>query len=127
MKTCMKLMLLVVVVVLATLVSHVTRVESRTPIPPAFCKFYCSVGDSFECCDNGYPIDGRCQDPDIVYVNVIKCPPGRTCPAIFGYKKCGTITERCRGNEFCCPVDTEEADFACAFLRDDRVPNLPNH
>ncbi|XP_076047015.1 uncharacterized protein LOC143028578 isoform X2 [Oratosquilla oratoria] len=124
MATYMRLMWLVMVGVLATLVSHA---DSRSPIAPAFggCKYFCNVGGGrYECCDDGYPIDERCHDPDKVYVNAHYCPPGLVCIAIFEYKKCGTVKERCSGNEFCCPVDTEEADFACASLRRDRVPLL---
>ncbi|XP_076047022.1 uncharacterized protein LOC143028584 [Oratosquilla oratoria] len=116
MATCMKLMLLVVVGVLATLVCHA---DSRSPIPPPFhCKYYCKIRDGpYECCD-GIPTDGRCRNPNKVFVNIHSCLPGYACAAIFAHKKCGTITDRCSGNEFCCPIREDGGgDFACAFLR----------
>ncbi|XP_076047021.1 uncharacterized protein LOC143028583 [Oratosquilla oratoria] len=112
MATCMRLMLLVVVGVLATLVS---QADSRSPIAPASgrCKYFCDVGGGrYECCDH---FDERCRNLDKIYVNTLQCP-GPICPTVFLYKKCGTANGRCSGNEFCCPLLTEEADFACAFL-----------
>ncbi|XP_076047018.1 uncharacterized protein LOC143028580 isoform X1 [Oratosquilla oratoria] len=116
MATCTKLMLLVVVGVLTTLVSHA---DSRSPIPPPFhCKYYCKIRDgSYECCDDGYPIDERCYNSDIVYVDTNYCPPWRICAGLLEHKKCGTIRERCSGNEFCCPLSRDKGDpnFVCAY------------
>ncbi|XP_076047020.1 uncharacterized protein LOC143028582 [Oratosquilla oratoria] len=118
MVTCMKLLFLVVVGVLASVVSHA---DSRSPIPPQFdCKYFCNVGGGrYECCDDGYPIDERCEVPEKAYVNTYQCSPGPVCLSIFKTKKCGSTRERCSGNEFCCPVHTRTGnlDFACAYLQ----------
>ncbi|XP_076047023.1 uncharacterized protein LOC143028585 [Oratosquilla oratoria] len=111
MAPCMKLMLCAVGVVLATVVSHA---DSESD-----CEFYCNVGGTYECCDNGCRFDRRCKHPDKTYVNRYQCPPRKNCPAIFDHKNCGTVDERCSGKEFCCPMRlfTGEIKFVCAFLR----------